>query len=462
MFIGRVSELDFLNKRYQTDGFDFIPIYGRRRIGKTELILEFIKDKKSIIYSAIEQTRYMSLVQFSEIIKNYFGIDYISTFSDWDQLFGFIGTQSFEEKLVIVIDEYPYLAKQSPELASVLQKHMDHTFKDRNIMFILSGSSMSFMENQVLGYQSPLYGRRTGQIKLQPFDYLTASQFLPEGTLEDKFLLYSVGGGIPQYLKILTSYATLDEGIVNSFFKTTGHLFEEPSNLLKQELREASGYFSIITAIATGKTKSNEIATTTGIDVTSLSKYLKALQDLGIIKKMIPFGKKKSNKGIYALSDNCFLFWFRFIHSNKTSIDYGRGELLWKTLKPDALSTYQGRIFEVACRSYLMNQNIDHKVMIQEIGSWWGNNPILKQQEEIDVVAKCIDGSYIFGECKWRNEKVGMSILDTLKRKSEIFNNVKDKSYYLFSKIGFTENLIVYAKHVTTVFLVEIKDMYND
>ena len=166
MFIGREKELKFLNSHYETSGLDFIPIYGRRRVGKTELIQEFIKNKRAIIYSATEQNDKISLSDMSDKISQFFLGTTGIQFESWDKLFTFVGEHLKEEKLIFVIDEYPYLCKNNPSLSSILQKHMDHTFKDKNIMIILCGSSMSFMENQVLGYNSPLYGRRTGQIKL--------------------------------------------------------------------------------------------------------------------------------------------------------------------------------------------------------------------------------------------------------------------------------------------------------
>lgn len=461
MFVGRISELKFLNDCYNKDGFGFIPIYGRRRVGKTELIHEFTKDKKSIIYSATEQSAYLSLVQFSNAVFDFFDVHYFGTFEQWDQLFEFIGSQDFEGKLILVIDEYPYLAKQSPELSSILQKHMDHTFKEKNIMVILCGSSMSFMENQVLGYESPLYGRRTGQIKLKPFDYNDAGAFISKKSNVEKFLLYSIAGGIPQYLKILTSYETLDEGIIKSYFETTGHLYEEPANLLKQELREPSNYFSIITAIASGKSKSNEIATTTGIEVTSLGKYLRSLQDLGIVEKQVPMGKILKKRGIYRLADNCFAFWFRFVITNKTAIDYGKGKEIWESLKDKALPTYQGRMFEKAAATYLLQHPMKDGLYVKEIGTWWGTNPILKKQEEIDIVAECSKKTYIFGECKWRQEKTGLTVLKDLMRKSDVLYFAEKKYFCIFSRKGFTDELISYANAHEDVKLVSLDDMYS-
>lgn len=461
MFIGRKRELEFLSNTYNKEGFDFIPVYGRRRVGKTELIHRFIEGKKYIVYSAIEQSATLSLKQFSKIINDFFNLPYQVKFEDWDQMFAFIGGQSIEGKLIIVIDEYPYLAKQSPELSSILQKHMDHTFKNSNVLFILCGSSMSFMENQVLGYQSPLYGRRTGQIKLSPLSYDEAAQFLPKGTNEEKFLLYSVCGGIPQYLKMLTSYEDLETGIVQSFFEPTGHLYEEPENLLKQELREPTNYFSIITAIAAGKNKSNEIAAMAGMENTSVAKYLKSLIDLGIIEKIAPMDKNPRKRGIYRICDNCFRFWFRFVFTNKTGIEFGIGKDLWKRIKLEELPTYQGPIFEQIALVYLMKNELFKGVRLNAIGSWWGNNPIEKKEEEIDLVGVSYEGPYIIGECKWRQELVKQKVLSDLQRKAALLTFAEDKYYCLFSKTGFSEALIEEAKSDKKLALVSLDDMYS-
>lgn len=460
MFIGREKELKFLNSHYETNGFDFIPIYGRRRVGKTELIQEFIKNKRAIIYSATEQNDKISLSDMSDKISQFFLGTTGIQFESWDKLFTFVGEHLKEEKLIFVIDEYPYLCKNNPSLSSILQKHMDHTFKDKNIMIILCGSSMSFMENQVLGYNSPLYGRRTGQIKLLPFDYKLAGDFIKDADYVQKMLLFAVADGIPQYLKYLAKSKSLEENIIENFFETTGHLFEEPSSLLKQELREPANYFSILTAISLGKSKLNEIAAASGIENTTCSKYLKGLIDLRIIEREVPVGNTQKKNGIYKISDNCFLFWFRFVNKNMTNIEFGNGMNVWELIKEKYLTTYMGAIFEKASQQYLLTHISALPIMPTEVGRWWGNNPMKKCQEEIDILAVSSEKQALFGECKWKNEKLDMDVVDELIRKSQLFPQYKEKYYYFFSKSGFTKAVREYADMHSEVYLISLEDMY--
>ncbi len=458
MFIGREKEMKFLNERYERDGFDFIPIYGRRRVGKTELISEFIKDKKAIVYSAVEQSDNLSLAAMSDMVLEYSGkaVGGMS-FNSWDAIFEYIST-SIQEKIVLVIDEYPYLCKSNSAISSILQKHMDHSFKEKNIMIILCGSSINFMENQVLGYNSPLYGRRTGQIKVLPFTYYDAAKFLPKESPEEKVLFYSVADGIPQYLKYLSEYKNLDKGIIENFFTTSGHLFEEPSSLLKQELREPANYFSVISAIAAGKTKLNEIATKSGIENTTCSKYLKTLLTLRIIERDVPISEKEQKNGVYKIADNCFRFWFRYVVKNMTAIEFGRGEKIWELIKREDLSNYLGKTFEDICRQYIMLNHTDF--LITKIGGWWGNNSIEKKQEEIDILAISGQGDAIFAECKWRNERLGEDVFKNLQRKANLFPEYDKRTYYLFSKSGFSNNLRALAEKEKNITLVGLEDLF--
>lgn len=290
MFLSRENELNELNDLYNQNNFQMVVIYGRRRVGKTAIITEFCKDKKNIQYTAIEQNDKIALETFSEAILEILpkAKSIIDAFPSWDKAFEYIAGESKNERLILSIDEYPYLASGNKSISSILQKNIDIYFKNTNLFLILCGSSMSFMENQVLGYKSPLYGRRTAQFKIDSFDYIDSSLFFPKYNNEDNVLAYAVTGGIPQYLEIISREKDINTSICNSYFKASGHLFEEPYNILKQEVREPSIYNSIISSIAKGATKLSEIATKTGEDPRKCLKYIKNLRDLKIIVKETP------------------------------------------------------------------------------------------------------------------------------------------------------------------------------
>ena len=459
MFIGRKKEMNTLNSHYANDGFSFFCIYGRRRVGKTELIKEFINDKKAIFFTGVEDTKEVSLALFSNVIHEcLYNSKSKASYSDFKDAFIDIYESSKKEKLVLVIDEYPYLARSYPGISSLLQVEIDHRLKDTNLFIILCGSSMSFMESQVMGHKSPLYGRRTGQIKVLPFDYKTSAEFYPKKKAEENAILYSITGGIAKYLQLFCNNKKIDENIVSNFFDSNALLFEEPSNLLKQELREPALYNSIITAVAKGASRVNVISTKTGLDSAACVKYLSNLVELGIIKREIPIMEREtSRKSIYRLDDGMFRFWYMFVYENLSRIQLGFGEHVYNDIKPQ-ISEFMGEAFEQICKDYIWNTK--HPFSISKIGRWWGNNPISKSEQEIDLIAIDSNNSKaIFCECKWRNKKMSGDVLDDLIGKAGMFE-FKEKYYMLFSKSGFTTDIKKRAG--SEVILVDFESMWSE
>ena len=278
MFYCREQELNKLNKRYNDGKFECVVIYGRRRVGKTALINEFCKDKPAIMFSALNSTSSENLEALSKSIYQY--KDPESTgetapiYPDYDAALQEITKLAESERLIFVIDEYPYLAKAEKSISSRLQHIIDHIWQQGKLFVILCGSSMSFMEYQVLGYESPLYGRRTAQFKIQALTYKEIVAFNPELTAEQQSLIYGITGGIPHYINKLNVTDSIDAALLENLFDSSGYLFEEPENLLKQELREPAVYNSIITAIAGGASRANEISTKVGIESAKCAKYI--------------------------------------------------------------------------------------------------------------------------------------------------------------------------------------------
>ena len=380
----------------------------------------------------------------------------------WEKAFEYIAEQAKTKRIVLAIDEYPYIATGNPSISSVLQKVIDTKLLNTRLFLILCGSSMSFMENQVLGYKSPLYGRRTAQFKIEPFDYMDSSEFFASYTREEQLVTYGIAGGVPLYLSNLAKEGSLSDSIYYNYFKKDGHLFEEPSSILKQELREPATYNSIISAVASGASKINEISTKTGEESKKCSKYLSTLIDLHILKKEYPVGVEPGRNGIYCLCDNMFKFWYKFIPGNITNIEAGMGKIIIDKKVNPQMPEYMGRIFEEVCIQYMIRRNktLSLFIMFDEIGRWWGNNPAKRRQEEIDILAKS-GSSAIFGECKWKNELVGISVLNALIEKSEILNQYKDKYYMLFSKSGFTKELEKAAVSMGNLELVNLDNLFD-
>lgn len=460
MFIGREKELETLNRLYVSDKFEFAVIYGRRRVGKTAIINEFIKAKPSICFTGVETNEKQNLENFSKCILEYVTKRPASTsFDSFQAALEYVFELAKEERIILVIDEYPYVARASKSLASTLQLLIDK-YKDTSRLFlILCGSSMSYMEDQVLAYKAPLYGRRTAQFKVQPFEFPEACKYFAQFSNEDKALCYGIVGGTPQYLLQLDDKLSIEDNIKNTYLNPASSIYEEPQNLLKQEVREPAIYNAIIAAIASGHSKMSEISTRVGEDTSVCATYLKNLVSLGIIKKETPWGEDTARKTIYSIEDNMFRFWYRFVLENTSIISRGATELAYNRIKP-YLSDYMGSVFEEICKQYLWSLLLAGKCAIDftDIGRWWGTNPKTRQQVEIDIMGTADKNTALFAECKWTNENVDLGVLESLIEKSKLFH-YENKHYYLFAKTGFTKGCMDKADEMGNVTLVSYEDM---
>lgn len=459
---GRIRELQSLDSAYAREGFAFAVIYGRRRVGKTSLIKEFISrgDKKAIRFTATESTDTANRENFSQsVFSIYPEMSTLGCFPSWESALKYIASQSARERIVVAIDEYPYLAKANRSISSEFQKCIDEILQDTNVFLILCGSSMSFMENQVLGYQSPLYGRRTLQYKIMPLDYYDSAEFFPDANHQEKILGYAVTGGIPLYLSVIAQSKKIETGIANAFFLKNGFLYEEPQNLLKQELREPALYNTIITAIAGGATRLGEIAARVGETDSKIAKYINNLIALGIIEKELPVLSSGKRGSIYYIKDNMYRFWHRFVPGLVTLIENDYEKVYDLRVKP-YLPDYMGSIFETVCRQYLLRRNIREKLpfLFDNVGRWWGGNPVTKKETEIDIAAASND-NLILGECKWTNKEVGFSVFNELKEKAVLFPD-KNIHFFLFSKSGFTLPLVEDEKSDEHLHLISLDDLF--
>ena len=461
MFIGRKNELDKLEQLYKTDKFQCAIVYGRRRVGKTALISEFTKDKKTIFFTAQETTAKENLGNFSRSVFAIFN-DFQNAsplFSNYNDALEAAFDAAENERLVLVIDEFPYLAASYKAISSVLQTLIDKRKDSSKLFIILCGSSLSFMENQVLGYQSPLYGRRTAQFKILPFDYSqTKDYFADSYSALDTALLHGITGGVPLYLSLMDKQLSVSENIKLNFLTPSGYLFEEPGNLIKQECREPAHYNAIIKAIATGASRLSEIASNVGLETSLCSAYITKLISIGIIKKEFPFREETSKKTIYMLDDSMFRFWYRFIPDCISLITRGEADLAYELIQPQ-MSAFMGQVFEEICKEHLWQQNIERKtpILFTDAGRWWGNDPRKREECEIDLIADNKEDA-IFAECKWTSEPVKMDVLDTLIERSELFQ-YRRKYYYLFAKTGFSESVILKAQEMGNVDLVGFDEM---
>ncbi|MDR1606246.1 MAG: ATP-binding protein [Streptococcaceae bacterium] len=436
MFLGRKKELEALEGMYRKETFQMAIVYGRRRIGKTSLLNEFIKGKTSLYLPAEEVNDALNLEKFSRLLGKAIDFPDFPTVSDWQAFFKIIKEKLGQQHAVVIIDEYPYAASANKSLNSILQHIIDYEFKDTNLFLILCGSSMSFMENQVLGEKSPLFGRRTGQLKIHPLDYYDAARFYPTVSDEDKIKYYACVGGTPYYLSLIDPHLSFDENIRALYFEINGYLLNEGVLLMKQEFREPANYNAVLQAIASGANTLNEIVGFTKLESNLVSRYLMTLQDLNYVDRVVPFGTNllKGKKSQYHISENFIAFWYRYVFSVRSEIELGNGDVYYK-LALGNLSDYIGHIFEEVIRQYLRRLNVKEALpfIAKSYGTWWGRGK-KGEPQEIDIVVASVDGKeLIVGECKWRNSVKIEQTLEKLDQRAKLFDQYV-VTRYLFTK----------------------------
>ena len=459
MFIARENEINDLENRYRTGNFEFAIIYGRRRVGKTRLIEEFSKDKDCIFFSAMkDSSRKESLFQLSKCISGSDDDDF-PVFPTFQSAFHRIAELAKSRRIVFVIDEFPYLEDEDGYFSSLLQNTIDREFKETQLFLIISGSAVSFMEENILGYNNPLYGRCTLILKLQNLDYYDTARWFPQYSSYEKAIIYGITGGIPYYIEQFSPKLNLKDNLRINFFSSNSILFNEVDNLLKEELREPGTYKEIISAIANGKTKYTEIADACEIKSGALSKYLKTLMQLKIISKKMPIGGDEK-KAIYYVSDFYFRFWFFFVPRNYSAILSRRIQQAFDVAVWRLINDYMGAVFETIAREFLEYREPALPLLPSEAGSWWGGNPKTRKECEIDIVIRsAIDDSVIIGSCIFRNTVIGIDELKLMEEYADAMGTRGKRYYYFFSLAGFSESMK--AAKSDTIRLIDIDSLYE-
>ena len=423
-FVNRGFELNALNEAYKKPGFHFYPFYGRRRIGKTELIKQFIKDKPHIYFLATEGTEKENIVNFKHAAKKIVDLDIVK--DDFEEIFKYI-TQQVTKKIIIVIDEFPFLTKANKTTSSLFQYVIDEYLSETNLFLILCGSSVGMMYKEVLGYKAPLYGRRTGQIELHPFKFQDVQTLLNKH-IEECIQIYGICGGVPFYLKEFTEKKEFFQLIKEKVLSREAVLNKETIFLLREELDEISRYASILAAIALGHTKLGEIMNHCGFkEKLNIAPYLHVLERLEIIEKETSILSPKTSRGVYKIKDQFFNFYFRFVRPNESMIESNMNEVI--TAIKTEYPKYLGKIFEQIAKELIRKKHPSTK-----LGSWWHNG------EEIDLVALNENTKEIlFFECKWKNLRYtqSLTILKELQEKAESVewqNKKRTEHYGLIAK----------------------------
>ena len=463
-FFGREKELLALEKEYGRDG-GFVVIYGRRRIGKTTLIKQFIKSKTAFYFLATKEVESQSMKRFAGVIARTTGNSVMqkAAFSDWLDLFQAVADYKPNEKKVLVIDEFPYLVKVNDSFPSILQNAWDEILKDSNVMLILCGSLISMMKKHALSYESPLYGRRTAQMRIAPLPFTTvyANQKL---SFTDAVEQYSITGGVPKYMEFFSDTQPLYDQIKENILSKNGFLYEEPNFLLTDEVQVPTNYFSIIKVIADGNHKLGTIAGILGLETSALTPYLKTLSELGFIEKQVPVTEKnaeKTRKGLYFISDNLLRFWFRYVYPYKGELELDNIQISLDELNKDFREKFVAFAYEDICKEIFAKLCSDKKIDFtpSKIGSYWLND--YGGNTQIDVMAVDTVNKRLFaGECKYRNQPIDADVYFELAKKVENSSEIQsvfkgyDDIYGVFSKSGFTNRILDISSTNPNLFLI--------
>ena len=444
-FVDREKELEFLEQEYRREGSSLVILYGRRRVGKTALATKFMEGKPALYFLVTEESEQQNRNAFKDAVADFCGNELLKSASlqQWEPIFKAFCEKPSDQKLLLILDEFQYLGKSDPAFPSVFQKIWDTFLKQQPVMVILCGSLISMMESQTLSYSSPLYGRRTGQLRLRQIPFSHYGQFFPEKSHKDLIEYYAVTGGVPKYIELFHDTGDIYTAIQGSILSKSSFLFDEPNFLLQREVSEIGSYFSVMKAIAAGNQKLGKIAGVLEVKQTGLSKYLKTLVDLDLLEREVPVTEEnpeKSKRGLYKIKDNFMLFWFRFVYPNMGLIESGNEQAAMNRIRANLVDHHISYIYKDVCREKMWQLATAGQwdFLFDKVGRWWGNT-------EIDLIALDSQGAnIIFGECKYWEGPVGVNVLNSLMEKTkevEWKRNGRKEYFVLFSISGFTEEL---------------------
>jgi len=461
-FIDRYEEMHTLEQEYARQGSSFVIVYGRRRVGKTALITEFLRrhDGCNLYFLSTQESEEQNRRAFSEQVACLIGNELLKTSdSDWLTIFKYLVDYPSESKKIIVLDEFQYLGNSNPAFPSIMQKIWDTLLKNKNVMLVLCGSLITLMKQQTLDYSSPLYGRRTAQIKLKQIRFPYYKDFYTGMNEESLIPFYAVTGGVPKYIETFNTCSSIDEGIENFVLNPQSYLYEEPYFLLQNEVSEIGSYFSLIRAISMGNSKLSDISSFLGIKQTNIPKYLKTLIDLDLIEREVPITEnspEKSKSGLYKITDNYIAFWFKFVYPYRSFLERGEKAYVIEQIKKMFVQNYVSFVYEDLCREkmWVFASNAIIDVKFERLGRYWG--PICG---EVDILGiDTIDGNMIIGECKYSKSEKGLAVLNELKEKAQALEaktKYKCRQYIIFSTSGFSKGLTEAAKENPQIVLVD-------
>ncbi len=454
--IGREEELGRLERIWNSDRFEFAVIYGRRRVGKSFLLDAFREGKNGVYFEAVDNgTEVTQLRLMSRAVSEaLYGTDSIA-YQDFVSLFDVIANKAESERFYFAIDEISYLCEACPEIIGLLQHYVDSVFRKTKLVLILSGSSRRFIEENILGRESPLYGRCTEQIKLFPFSAGETAMMLPSWNINDLAVAHVITGGVPYYLSFLARHGNIMDGIRCEFFQPGSSLFTEAELFMRGLYRKVSTYESILVQIANGNNEVSKIGGKTGLSDANVSAALAALAAQGIVAKREKIGGRGIGRG-WEIIDGYFAFFYRYVHPYYSMIERGRGEAAFSNAA-NALDGFVSRRIESAFREYVLTSS---GMLIKSIGSIDFPNPVLKRNEEVNLFGETDDG-WIIGECKWQSNPVRREVFNLLEMRKMLLIGEEKAHYFMLSKSGYSEDMEAFARGRGDITLITGEELFR-
>jgi len=450
MFVGRQNELKKLNGLYDKGNFECVVVHGRLRMGKTSLLREFIKDKKHIYIAAQETNSRENLHYLATSVEMFSHEHGIQTqgISSYEGLFNCVFGLARTERFVLIIDDYEFLVAAHRGISELICGLIDSRSAGSRLMLVISGSSEAVMKREALNYDSPFHGRRTAQVQLQPFTFFETKRYYSNFSPFDIAVIYGITGGVPRYLEIMDPSLPVETNILWSFFDASSFLLEEPSNILRREVRDPAYYNAVLRAIAAGCTKNSDISAAVGLETSACTAYLKNLNAMGLVGKHTPVTEKAGKKTVYELEDSMFRFWYRFVPDNMSLIQSGNANDIWRGVAQE-IPAFMHQVFEDICRQWVQLRNDAGRLPVKfvELGRWWGVDPLRKVDVAVPIVAYLDDSHALFGDCVWSDEPVSVDVLVSLEERSWLFR-YPNRYLFLFSCSGFSDDCVALAHRI--------------
>lgn len=461
-FVDREQELDTLHRLYAQDAPSLAIVYGRRRMGKTTLVIESIRDRTDAIY--YQATRGTAAQQLAEFREAAAGVvpDITRLREEWEPNL----IHLVERDAIVVIDEFPYLVEQADALPSILQRIWDHHTDGSTATFVLTGSAIGMMHDYALDGAGPLYGRvakdPNGAIEVGPLPFAAAMAFFPEFPAEEQVMAYGVFGGTPEYLQAIRDTQSLADNVTRTLLDRGGSLHEEPENVLHRELDDVNRYFAVLKSMAAGNRARNEIAQGAGINADAVGYYLDRLKDLKVVDRHYPVtvDPARSRKGRYRITDPLFRFWFRFIYGRGARYEV-YGEDAFEDLIEPELPDFVSGTFEELCQRAILYEYGDAYRFAAEPGQWWDNG------HEIDIVAPTTGDTLVVGEAKFQRSALGYGVIKRLEEEAAMIDWRPDSGddpefeYAVFSRSGFSPAVEEAASQRDNVQLFTVEDVVD-